>query len=485
MIHVDNWASADPRCKGTVRFSPLPPEERNRGTGDFTEQEKDVWFAKLRAFVEGGGNLVLTDAALRGLSEITNIPGEAVEQATVYVGQVSFGKSSSEPTVEDPLATTPETIRQPAARFNDGMRRQTYESTPLGFAIQNQAGSDASFAPQFDIDRKAFEQAGGRVAGTSADAAPRTARPVYDRVALGEIKVGKGQIRVAGGLLPQPSQAFDHQLGIEPYALTYTGYILVRNLLSIPGIDAPPVSPPGPIVDRVAPQVRISSPTYSTERGRRGEFRVRWRGTDAGTGVFSYLLQVRELGPRGRARTRRTRVPAATPWRTLAAATRATSRVIRGRRGRTYQFRLRAVDGAGNISPFRAATTVVPLDDRDRGIRFRGRGWRTFLSRIAYMGRFRSSVRRGDTYRLVYRGESIALIGRRGPRGGKALVRFDRRRPRVIDFYAPNYLRRRVLIRFGAGPGRHVITVRVLGRKQRASRWTEVNLDGFGVARRG
>jgi hypothetical protein len=56
----------------------------------------------------------------------------------------------------------------------------------------------------------------------------------YDRVTLGELRLGSGTIRIAGGLLPQPSTANDHPLGIEPYALTYSGYILVRNLVAPP-----------------------------------------------------------------------------------------------------------------------------------------------------------------------------------------------------------------------------------------------------------
>ena len=37
-------------------------------------------------------------------------------------------------------------------------------------------------------------------------------------------------IRIVGALLPQPTQEFDHQEGLEPHAVTYTGYFLVENL---------------------------------------------------------------------------------------------------------------------------------------------------------------------------------------------------------------------------------------------------------------
>ena len=48
---------------------------------------------------------------------------------------------------------------------------------------------------------------------------------------MGEIPVGKGHIRIAGALLPQPTAEFDHPLGLEPFAVTYTGYILFCNLI--------------------------------------------------------------------------------------------------------------------------------------------------------------------------------------------------------------------------------------------------------------
>ncbi|HEX2044309.1 MAG TPA: hypothetical protein VHF23_01640, partial [Gaiellaceae bacterium] len=190
--------------------------------------EKEAWLAKLREYVEGGGNLVLTDGALRALPELTSLPAGAVRRQTVYVGQVSFSTGTGD-TLADPLNRD---VAQPGARFNSGMRRQTFEPTPLGFAIQNSTGSDGSYARQYDVDRAAWEAAGGRTAATSTSSSADAAEPVFNRVTVGELDLGAGRIRIAGALLPQPTQAFDHQLGIEPYAVTYTGYILARNLVT-------------------------------------------------------------------------------------------------------------------------------------------------------------------------------------------------------------------------------------------------------------
>ena len=120
---------------------------------------------------------------------------------------------------------------QLGARFNAGMRRQMYEPTPLGYAIQDTGGSDQSNARQYDVDRAAWEKAGGRTVATSADSGARDAQAVNSRVTIGEAALGKGRIRLAGALLPQPTEKFDHEFGLEPYATTYTGYVMAYNLL--------------------------------------------------------------------------------------------------------------------------------------------------------------------------------------------------------------------------------------------------------------
>ena len=231
-LFVDNWAAPDFRWTGKVQFKAVDP---NPPTGAFTNEQRDAWFGKLKEFVQGGGNLILTDGALRALPALTGMPTSSVGPSTVYAGQVSFETAPGETTLKDPLLNAPQTINQPGSRFNSDTRRQMYEPTPLGFPIQSQdrSGSDASFARQWDVDRAPFAKVeGARIVGTSADPGARDARAVHDQVALGEVKLGSGQIRFVGGLLPQPTEAYDHEFGLEPYAVTYSGYILFRNLLA-------------------------------------------------------------------------------------------------------------------------------------------------------------------------------------------------------------------------------------------------------------
>src|SRR4051812_4754026 len=226
VIHVDNYASQDPAWKGKTTFEALPADPA-AGASKFTEAQKATWFKKLAEWVAGGGNLVLTDGALRALPELTSVPGTAVTKQVVYAGQSTFSLGDGD-TLKDPLSRG---VAQQGARFNDGMRRQMYEPTPLGYAIQDSSGSDESNARQYDVDRGAWEKAGGRTVATSANSGARDAAAVTSRVTIGEMKVGSGRIRIAGALLPQPTEKYDHEFGLEPYATTYTGYVMARNLL--------------------------------------------------------------------------------------------------------------------------------------------------------------------------------------------------------------------------------------------------------------
>jgi hypothetical protein len=226
VIVVENYAAADPTWHGSVKFDALPARPKST----FTKAQKNDWFLALSRWVNRGGTLVLTDGALKALPDLTNneIRANAIARETVYAGQSAFSTDGNDDTLKDALARD---IAQPGARFNTGMRRQMYEPTPLGFAIQNSAGADSSYARQYDVDTAAWKKAGGRYVAGSADAGARDAEANYNKVTIGELKMGSGRIRIAGALLPQPTERYDHQFGLEPYATTYSGYVMARNLL--------------------------------------------------------------------------------------------------------------------------------------------------------------------------------------------------------------------------------------------------------------
>jgi len=40
-------------------------------------------------------------------------------------------------------------------------------------------------------------------------------------------------VRILGALLPDPTEEFYHPFGLQDYAVTYTGYTLLQNMINV------------------------------------------------------------------------------------------------------------------------------------------------------------------------------------------------------------------------------------------------------------
>ena len=165
-----------------------------------------VWFNRLRTWVQKGGNLVVTDAAAPALQQLGIVPRQegVIRSDKKYVGYVDFTDRN-----------------HPLAKGLRGVARQTYDSVPIGFAF---GASDN--CPNWTVDSAAWEKAGGTTVATNGTG----------RTAYGEVPLGSGKVRFLGALLPQPTEEFFHPYGLQNYAVTYTGYSLLQNMLAY---DAP------------------------------------------------------------------------------------------------------------------------------------------------------------------------------------------------------------------------------------------------------
>jgi hypothetical protein len=217
-VRVVNWAAGAPADGLEVSFSneyvgPAPaPSERSDG-------ERDAWGAALKSYVERGGNLVLTDGAVRNLAWMDVIGRGFVNDFSVYAGYIGFTRDGSTDTYGDPLARD---VNQPGAAEGPGFRHQTYEPVPIGYAITPaDDDSDLNTAPVWGVDQIEWERLGGRTAGTTT----------ADQTTLGELAIGDGVVRVVGALLPMPTEQFYHPFGLANYALTYSGYQVLLNAL--------------------------------------------------------------------------------------------------------------------------------------------------------------------------------------------------------------------------------------------------------------
>lgn len=160
---------------------------------------RTAWVKALKDFVSRGGNLVVTDAAAPVLAELGLVGEGDVEMTEKYVGYVDFGDRG--------------------LKLNAGLRgvaSQTYDTVPIGYQFGQVT------APNWTVTQTAWEAGGGVTAGTNDEG-----RTVY-----GEKRLGKGRVRFLGALLPQPTEEHYHPYGLQSYAVTYTGYTLLQNMLA-------------------------------------------------------------------------------------------------------------------------------------------------------------------------------------------------------------------------------------------------------------
>nr|MDQ4041984.1 hypothetical protein [Actinomycetota bacterium] len=218
-VRVLNWAGTQPPTSLRIDFSdeyagpPVPANTRS-------DAERDAWGAKLRAYVQGGGNLVLTDGGIKDLAYMGIVDRSAVNTFSVYAGFVGFTRDGETSTYDHPSDLASD-VNQPGAAEGDGFRHQTYEPVPIGYAIQNEDGADFNSAPVWAVDRTAWEAEGGSTVGTTTP----------DQVSLGQLGLGAGKVRIIGALAPMPTEQYYHPFGLANYALTYTGYQVLKNAL--------------------------------------------------------------------------------------------------------------------------------------------------------------------------------------------------------------------------------------------------------------
>ena len=221
-------------------------------------------------------------------------------------------------------------------------------------------------------------------------------------------------------------------------------------------------------------RVRVRSPRLASDTGRGPAFTVQvLPASGEREGIDRYLLEVRDLRRSG--------------YRVLTSTLRGSRFRFRGRFGRTYRFRARAIDDRGTLGPASFSTTIVPLDDfRGRSGPRYGGGWRRVRARSAYARRLSASTRRGAVMTFSFRGaRRVYLVGRVGPRGGRALVVVDGRR-RVASFYRRRPRSRMLVASLPTRRRVSSITVVNLGRRAGRSRGTRVEIDAIGVyGRRG
>ncbi|HVL87861.1 MAG TPA: M14 family zinc carboxypeptidase [Candidatus Thermoplasmatota archaeon] len=165
--------------------------------------------AAMKAFVEAGGNLVLTDSAL-ALAKPVGAPVEARE-TLAYLGYIDSSRD------------------HPLAAGVGPLARETYASILLGYFVAPSPRANRDTSPIWVFPADGVQAAGGDVAGTSGS---------RDQASLGWFPLGQGRIVFLGAALAPPTTEFDHPYGLASYAISPTGYQILYNALGFTVRDA-------------------------------------------------------------------------------------------------------------------------------------------------------------------------------------------------------------------------------------------------------
>jgi hypothetical protein len=242
-VRLENFAALPQRVEGSISFVALP----SPGSGSqsqYSAQQFDRFAGQLTQWASDGGNLVLTDGALASLPYLGGVvPADAPGSGVFYAGWMDFDDGQGPTYDRHPLAAAVDKEGTAEGRATvDGQsfdnRHQTYEPVPLGYYVgpggSSNAGcdSDRCDSPSWIVDQAAWESAGGTTAArTLVRESPTPGSSSSTGVSLGELPLGSGVIRIAGSVLPDPTEQNYHPFGLASYSLTYTGYQVVENLL--------------------------------------------------------------------------------------------------------------------------------------------------------------------------------------------------------------------------------------------------------------
>ncbi len=203
------------------------------------EKDRAAWFAALKNYVNKGGTLVLTDHALHALVDLGILAKPALIDGVEYGGWISFTSSGDNVTLGKSPLTKGLDRKGAASGSGSGLdvRRQTYDPGAVGYPISANPGanclfSNACHAPQVIVNLDAWKKAGGSIDGRAAVRVGTNTDNEPIGVSYGEVPLGRGRIRIAGGLLPTPTENYTHQFGLEGFALSWTGWQVLVNLLS-------------------------------------------------------------------------------------------------------------------------------------------------------------------------------------------------------------------------------------------------------------
>jgi hypothetical protein len=232
-VRLENFLAAPQPVSGTIEFfsDPAIPDP---GESRYTPAQLEQYAEALGSYAADGGNLVLTDGALKGLELVGAVAPGQVDSSQPggrgavprYEMQVSGRGNLCTPDSPDPLLHD---VCLPGSA--GGTARQAVEPVPLGYTPDATLdGAARAKLTQFHVSRGAWETGCGKEVAVEC-----TTALLGSGVGYGERHLGQGRIRIAGAMLPDPNYApggpRDMRFGVTSYALTFSAWQMFLNLV--------------------------------------------------------------------------------------------------------------------------------------------------------------------------------------------------------------------------------------------------------------
>lgn len=211
-------------------------------------------------------------------------------------------------------------------------------------------------------------------------------------------------------------------------------------------------------LDTVAPLSVITAPVLSTDISKTRKFVVGWTSVDPAlsSGLVGADVQYK--------------VGAVGAWTDYLTGTLAEKTIFTGTGGRTYYYRARARDNAGNVGAWSAVVkTIVPYDQGKLVVKRSGFSSVFFKASSGfYLGTIRYSTHAGDKITYKVTGKSFSLIVTKGPNRSKVAISVDHKAAHTIDGVASTLkFRRNVFSTSWPSVGTHTIEITNLGTSGR------------------
>ncbi|MFC7009518.1 hypothetical protein [Halalkalicoccus salilacus] len=166
----------------------------------------------LDAFVDAGGNILLTDSGVHVLAHLDNEHVSDIAEGDIH-DETVFSVAMNAYEDSHPLRENARPIQ-----------RELYTPAPVGYPVSTEGD-----APATVVDVDVFQSADGDSAGRLMTIPDRDT--VSDLVVAGSIHDNGTGVHIVGGLLPPAFQEQLHPFGMLNHSVSFLGYLMVTNAL--------------------------------------------------------------------------------------------------------------------------------------------------------------------------------------------------------------------------------------------------------------